>query len=121
VAANGNLYFNGGRNASNSDIYVSRLVDGRYTTPENLGPGVNSDAGDFHPFIAPDETFLLFDSQREQGSFGGNDLYISRRAEDGSWSDAENLGPAVNTASGDLRPFVTGDGKYLFFASSRVS
>jgi hypothetical protein len=66
-------------------------------------------------------THCLFDSQREQGSFGGNDLYISHRTQDGLWSDAENLGPAVNTASSDLRPFVTGDGKYLFFASSRVS
>ena len=120
VAAGGNLYFNGGGDATNSDIYVSRFVGGRYTTPENLGPAVNSDAGDFHPYIAPDESFLLFDSQREEGGFGANDLYISRRADDGSWLQAENLGPAVNTAAGDLRPFVTADGKYLFFASSRI-
>jgi Tol biopolymer transport system component len=120
VAANGNLYFNGGRGATGSDIFVSRYVDGRYTTPENLGSAVNSGAGDFHPFIAPDESFLLFDSQREGDSFGGNDLFISVRRADGSWSVAENLGPVVNTPSNDLRPCLTGDGKYLFFASSRI-
>lgn len=120
VAANGNLYFNGGGHATGSDIFVSRYVDGRYTIPENLGPAVNSDAGDFHPFIAPDESFLLFDSQREGESSGGNDLFISVRRADGSWSVAENLGAVVNTAFDDLRPFVTRDGRYLFFASSRT-
>ena len=119
VAANGNLYFNGSHDSPSSDIYVSRYENGRYATPENLGPAVNSDAGDFHPFISPDESYILFDSIREEDSFGGNDLFFSIRLEDGSWSPARNLGSAVNTPFGDMRPFVTADRAYLFFASSR--
>jgi hypothetical protein len=119
VAANGNLYFNGGSNAAGSDIFVSRFDGEGYGEPENLGEAVNSEEGDFHPYIAPDERYILFDSQREDGGRGSNDLYISVREEDGSWGEAQNLGDVVNTAFGDMRPFVTADGLYLFFASSR--
>ena len=121
VAANGNLYFSGSHESASPDIYVSRYHDGRYATPENLGPAVNSDAGEYHAFIAPDESYLLFDSQREEGSLGRSDLFISRRQENGSWSQATNLGPAVNTPFSDLRPFVSADGRYLFFASNRTT
>jgi len=119
VAANGNLYFNGGHGSGGSDIYFSRYDGESYTTPERLSDAVNSAGGDFHPFIAPDESFLLFDSVRDDDAFGGNDLYISIRAEDGRWGQARNLGERLNTEHGEMRPFLTADGEYLFFASSR--
>ena len=121
VAANGNLYFNGILDSPSSDIYVSRFENGRYHTPESLGPTVNSGAGNHHPFIAPDESYLLFDSHREEDTFGANDLFISLRQEDGTWSAAKNLGPKVNTSFGDMSPYVSADGKYLFFTSSRTA
>ena len=102
-----------------SDIFVSRFDGEFYGVPENLGEAVNSEAGDFHPYIAPDERYILFDSQRKDTGRGSNDLYISVREEDGSWGEAQNLGDAVNSEFGDMRPFVTSDGLYLFFASSR--
>jgi hypothetical protein len=119
VAANGNLYFNGILDTPSSDIYVSRFEDGRYQTPENLGPTVNTGAGNHHPFIAPDESYLLFDSQREEDTYGDFDLFISLRREDGTWSAAKNLGPTVNTPFSEMSPYVSADRKYLFFASSR--
>jgi hypothetical protein len=119
VAANGNLYFNRIFDLPSSAIYVSRFEGGRYLAPENLGPTVTDEAGDHHPFIAPDERYLLFASQREQDSFGDSDLFISVRREDGTWSEARNLGPNVNTSYAERSPFVTADGKYLFFSSSR--
>lgn len=59
------------------------------------------------------------DSVRNDDGFGGNDLYISIRGEDGRWGQARNLGERLNTERGEMRPFLTADGKYLFFASSR--
>ena len=47
------------------------------------------------------------------------DLYISFRKKDDSWTVPENMGKAVNTSSSELRPYVTPDGKYLFFTSDR--
>ena len=120
VAANGNLYFNGGADARGSDIYYSRFDGESYSEPVRLPDTVNSPGGDFHPFISPDESYLMFDSARESNNLGSNDIYISFRTEDGTWSEAQSLGDTINTEYADLRPFVTADGKYLFFVSNRV-
>jgi len=121
VASNGNLYFNARVGGAESDIFVSRFVDGRYERPERMGDTVNSPAGDYHPFIAPDESYLLFDSVRDSSRAGSNDIYISYRDDAGTWSNAQNMGGSVNTDFSDLRPFVTADGKFLFFVSDRMT
>ncbi len=65
-----------------------------------------------HPFIAPDESYLIFDSKRENGNL---DMYISFRQKDGSWGAAINLGDKINTELPDAYGSVTSDGKYFFF------
>ena len=66
VANNGNLYFGserpGGR--GKCDLYVSRLVDGKYQAPENLGDPINTAANEVEPFIAPDESYIIFAGTR---------------------------------------------------------
>jgi len=79
-----------------------------------LGPVVNSGAYTAHPFIAPDESYLIWDSKREDG-FGDSDLYISFRQEDGTWSSAVNMGDKVNSDKWDAYASVTPDGKYILF------
>jgi len=74
---------------------------------------LNSEHKDAHPFIDPDEKYLLFDSNRP-GGFGDSDIYICFK-EDKEWSDPVNLGPEINTAFYDAIPYITPDGKYLFF------
>ena len=66
----------------------------------------------FHPFIAPDDSYLIFDSKRENGNA---DIYISFRQKDGSWGAAINLGDKINTELSDVYGSVTSDGKYFFF------
>lgn len=119
VAANGNIYFNRMTEGGDSDIFVARRIAGGYRPAERLGSAVNGPGGDFHPFIAADENYLLFDSGRP-GGHGANDLYLCRRAPDGDWRPARNLGPTVNGPSADMRPFVTSDGAHLFFVSDRT-
>lgn len=123
VASNGNMYFFAMFNGEKAAIYISRYQNGKYADPEKLGEGVNGNgsAMNFHPFIAPDESFLLFDSRREEDNRGLNDIYVCFRKQDGTWSRARNLGETINSPAYDLRPFVTVDGKYLFFASNRES
>ena len=93
------------------DIYCSKFTDGKYGEPVNLGKPVNSEGPQGTPFIAPDGSYLVFES--------GYDLVVSFRGKDGTWSDPVNLGPEVNTRSIELCPIVTRDGKYLFFISGR--
>jgi len=95
-------------------VRISSLFDGQRQAPIKLGPVVNSGAYTAHPFIAPDESYLIWDSKREDG-FGDSDLYISFRQEDGTWSSAVNMGDKVNSDKWDAYASVTPDGKYILF------
>ena len=109
VANSGTLYF-GGRDEKNglgsADIYASRLVNGEYTTPVNLGPAVNSKDGESQPFVAPDESFILF--YRAPGQIPT--AYVSFRGRDGQWLPAVTFD--MPWAGAGL--IVSPDGKYLF-------
>jgi Tol biopolymer transport system component len=121
VAANGNLYFGttreGGR--GRDDIWMSRWVDGRYAAPENLGDSINTKFGEIEPWIAPDESYLIFSAGGRADGQGGLDLYLSVRRQ-GVWSSARPLGHDVNSAAWDFNPSVSPDGRTFFFTSGRT-
>ena len=122
VAGNLNLYFMGyweGRKWK-SGIYRSEYKNGEYQKPQILPVEINSNTIEWTPFIAPDESYLLFCSYREGGS-GSGDIYISFRIGDNQWSKAVNLGPQVNSKYNDRFPGISPDGKYLFFLSDKVN
>ena len=95
-------------------IRYARLIDGKRETPKAFSEEINTGKWIAHPFIAPDESYLIWDSERE-GGYGDSDLYVSFRQEDGSWGSAINLGEDINTEREDIYGSVTPDGKYLFF------
>jgi Tol biopolymer transport system component len=95
-------------------IRHSRLVDGKREEPKPFSKEINAGTWNAHPFIAPDESYIMWDGKRESG-YGNSDLYISFRQPDGSWGEAINLGDKVNTDAEEGGPQVTPDGKYLFF------
>ncbi len=95
-------------------IRYSRLIDGIREKPKPLGDEINTGKWTAHPFIASDESYIIWDSERE-GGYGQTDLYISFRQKDGSWGSAINMGENINTEYEDGGGFVTQDGKYFFF------
>jgi ankyrin repeat protein len=121
VAASGNIYFNSGDagGLGRGDIYVSRLRDGRWESPENLGLAINSEHEEFSPFMAPDKSYLIVSVMGRPENIGSIDLYISFRNEAGEWMPLTHMGEAVNSMSHDLCPWVSSDGAYLFFNSHR--
>jgi len=72
------------------------------------------------PFIASDESFLIFCSMRP-GGYGIFDLYISFQRMDGTCTKAKNMGPEINTSGEEARPSITPDGKYFFFTRGNVN
>jgi Tol biopolymer transport system component len=100
-----------------SDIYVSKYKDGAYEPPVRLSDSVNSEFYEVDPYIAPDESYIIF--CRDGEGFGATDLFISFQKEDGSWTKARNMGEKINSTGVDLCPFVSPDGKYFFFSSDR--
>ena len=100
------------------DIYRSRLTRDGYEKPENLGDSINTEFMDTLPYIAPDESYLLFSSMRPDG-YGDFDLYVSYKKEDGTWTKAKNMCDTINTPARESSSIVSPDGKYLFFMSRR--
>lgn len=117
ISSEGAVYFFSAEKGVLPDIYVSRIVKGKYTVPEKLGENINSEFNDADPFIAPDESYIIFQSKRP-GGYGKNDLYISFRNDDGTWCKSVNMGPRINTEASDYCGRVTHDGKYLIFSRS---
>lgn len=95
-------------------IRISKIIDGIREKPRAMNDVFNKGKYTGHPFIAPDESYLIWDSIRENGH-GDSDLYISFRQEDGSWGNAINMGEEINSDMEDAFGSVTPDGKYFFF------
>jgi len=95
-------------------IQSSRLTDGKREDPVPLNKEINSGKFNSHPFIAPDESYILWDSERDSG-YGEADIYVSFRGQDGSWGEAINLGDKINSDGWDAAASVTPDGKYILF------
>ncbi len=116
VTTDGTLYFfsrkPGGK--GKSDLYKSHMINGKYTEAENLGDVFNTEEHEWDPFIAPDESYLIFCSTKAEG-YGEDDFYISFRNQDLSWSEPVNMGEEINSERSENRAYVTVDGKYFFF------
>ncbi|MEQ9097521.1 MAG: hypothetical protein RIF36_00710 [Imperialibacter sp.] len=118
ISSRGTYYFAVYKNNDsgvNGAIYYSGFINGKQETPVKMGTEINTGIDIAHPYIAPDESYLMWDVEREDG-YGGSDIYISFRAKDGSWQPAMNMGNKINTALQESSPSVTYDGKYLFFS-----
>lgn len=122
VAKNGNIYFTAERKngTGKEDIYVSVFKNGAYTDPTPLDSNVNSYVYEFNAFVDPGEKYIIYTSFGRPGDYGKGDLYISKKDSKGHWQPAVNMGAGVNSAWLDYCPFVTADGKTLYFTSERV-
>lgn len=113
----GTVYFTDISGEEDPGVILRRkLVEGRYGEPEKVGGGVNSPYIDAHPTVAPDESFLIFDSFRP-GGLGLTDLWISFK-EDGEWGAAVHLGEEINTPGQNICATLSPDGRYLFFTAN---
>lgn len=120
IAADGSLYFIAFHEKApyGYALFYSRFVDGTYEPAVLMDEKFNKWGADWTPYVAPDESYYIFSSDRK-GGFGICDLYISFKRPDGTWGDVINLGDRVNTAGNERFPIVTPDGRYLFFNSTR--
>ncbi len=101
----------------NNDIFVSTLGSDFWSKARALGPTINTGTDETHASISADGNTLFFTSARREG-FGGLDIYRSERLESGEWSEAENMGPAINSDKNEDTPFPSDDGKRLYFSSA---
>jgi len=100
IAKSGNIYFSG--------LYKITYNNEKYQNIENLKPNIKG----AHPFIALDESYLIFDRYINRNS----DLYIIYSKTDGTWTQPIKLNNRINTPSQEVGAFVTPDGKFMFFS-----
>lgn len=104
---------------SSVDLYYSEKEGDRWKKPMNLGAPVNTDAFESQPSFSSDGKTLYFTSTRP-GGLGGQDIWMTVRNENGSWSDPQNLGPSINTPGDEISPFIHPDNQTLYFCSNGV-
>jgi len=108
------LFFDGKNDYS--DLYLSTLKAKQWQKPETFGPNINTKSVESGGALSPDGNTLIFSSDR-RGGIGGKDLYKSKRLPNGDWGTAENLGNTINTQYDEDGPFLSPDGKTLYFSS----
>ena len=99
------------------DLYISYLTKNGWSEPQNLGPNVNSEFWESTPSLSPDKKDLYF-SSNVPGGFGGKDIWVCHRNENGRWEEPLNLGPEINTAADESTPFIHADNQTLYFNSN---
>jgi len=114
VSNSGTLYFGGiGQdNYGSSDIYYSKLVNGVYSKPVNIGAQINSKDFNHCPYIAPDESYIVF------SRFGrtGRGFYISFKDKADKWLKPVKIHKYLE----GVCPLISPDGKYFFFNSDGI-
>ncbi|MDF1571829.1 MAG: hypothetical protein P1P82_09460 [Bacteroidales bacterium] len=97
------------------NLYMSQYVDGKWTEMEELD-GINTKYWESHGSLTKDGNTMYFTSNRK-GGYGGLDIYKSERLEDCSWGEPVNLGPVINSRYNEETPFITENGKKLYYSS----
>ena len=102
-----------------TDLWTSSLQeDGKWSMPTNLGPKINTELDEEAPFITNDDQVLYFSSNGHPG-MGDQDIFMSWKDPEETWSQPINLGPPVNSPFRELGFFLTADGLTGYFASDR--
>ncbi len=104
------------RNDEDGDFFTTDKSGGDWTAPTKLNSNINSKYFESDAFITPDGKTLYF-STGKYSEDGTLDLYYSTRPAGGDWGPAKSLGGAINTKYDDDSPFISKDGKALYFSS----
>ncbi|MNI22831.1 translocation protein TolB [compost metagenome] len=117
ISANGTAYV-ARMDGRTEHIFRAKWTDGKYEQAEKLSDSINdSNYYNTSPYIAPDESFLIF--ARYTLDMNTAMLYISYNR-NGKWTEAEKLSEAINEEGYlTVGPRISPDGKYLFFDKAK--
>lgn len=97
------------------NIYYSEMSEGTFQEGVLIEGVNNGEYYNYDPFIAPDESFLIFASSKRSDGLGRADLYISFKNESNEWTQPKNMGKDINTSESEYAPILSADGEWLFF------
>ncbi|WP_348812852.1 OmpA family protein [Flavobacterium maritimum] len=101
-----------------SDLFFVKInSDGTYSSPQNLGKGINTEGRETFPFISADNE-LYFASDGRPG-LGGLDVFVSKINEDSSYGEVQNVGAPINGGQDDFAMMIDSKNHNGFFTSNR--
>lgn len=95
------------------DIYESKLIDGLWSNPKNLGEAINTAKNEVYPY---EKNGVLYFSSNGYPGYGGFDIYSSIYK--GGWQAPENMKSPINSSRDDISIYFINDTSG-FYASNR--
>ena len=114
VSTEGNYYFTIYRKEDNGINGAIHFFGDKNEEPMKLSTKINTGKYIAHPYIAPDESYLIWYVVRDDG-YGKADIYISFKQKDGSWCPAINVGDQINTPEQESGASISPDENIYFF------
>ncbi len=104
------------RGTKSIKLYKTNFDGENFTEPKTID-GIFEDEKFwiYSAVISPDGQYLVFNSYGAPGGEGGEDIFVSKRIENG-WSKAKSIGKLINTKDEESSPRFSRDGKYFFFS-----
>ncbi|MCK9254203.1 MAG: hypothetical protein M0P36_00250 [Bacteroidales bacterium] len=103
------------------DLYISRKINGTWTTAQKLPEIINTEYDEAYPFLTEDGKTLFF-SSKGHNSMGGYDIFKTNwDSENNKWSIPVNLDFPINSPFDDIMYALDRFGESAFFTSTRES
>jgi len=119
LSSNGKLLVLYKGNVGSGDLFYCTLKkDKSWSSLNNFGKFVNGKKShESSASFMPNDSILYFVSNRNEDSFGGYDIFVSRMDKKGNWLKAQNAGQYINTQFDERSVFIHPDGKTMYFSS----
>ncbi|MEI7670424.1 MAG: hypothetical protein WCJ33_10120, partial [Pseudomonadota bacterium] len=100
-----------------TDIYMSKKEGDTWGKPTNLGTSINTPLNELFPTLNGDALYFSSDGHY---TMGGLDINMTKN-ENGTWSQAQNIGYPLNTSADDFGLLINEGGESGYLSSNRGS
>ena len=99
------------------DLYFTKKKNGNYAKLEKMSENVNNAKEYSGSIFNTDDGPVLYFVRNDKNSLGETDIYTAKRLPTGEWGLPVNIGPKINTKYREDFPWLSADGKTLYFSS----
>lgn len=98
-------------------LWMSEYKDGKWSDLQELGKNINDSKFNVPSISVTQDGKTMFFVATKKDGIGGKDIYTATKSSNGEWSDPILLGTEINTEEDEDAPFLSKDGKTLYFSS----
>lgn len=99
------------------DLYKTYKKNNNWVKIESIGEMVNAEKEYSGSIFETEDGPVLYFVRRDKNSIGETDIYTARMLPTGAWGIPQNIGPNINTKYREDFPWLSADGKTLYFSS----